>query len=689
MTLLDWLILLVMYVAIVATVVATRRHMRGVSGYLAAGRSAGRYLLTISAGIAGVGAISVVAFLEMGYQAGFAQWWWGLTTSLVLVVIKVTGWVTYRFRRTRSLTLAEFFERRYSRRFRIFGGTVAFAAGIINFGIFPSVGARFFIHFLGLPEVWQAGALAIPVFPAVMFLLLATAVYFVFAGGQVAVLITDFIQGAFANVVFLLLVVYLLRLVGWDAVGQVLTQVEPGHSKINPFDTGYVDDFNFMYFFIGMIGLFYGAMSWQGTQAYYTSARTAHEGKMGGVLETWRLRTQEVFMFVVPILVFTVMHHGDWQGFAGGIGEQLAGIDNEAVRNQMRAPLVLAGLLPKGLLGAFAALMLGAFISTHNTYLHSWSSIFIQDVVLPFRKTPLSPRAHLRLLRGGVVAVAVFIFLFSLFYKQSQAILLFFALTGAIFAGWSGAVIIGGLYTRWGTTAAAWAATITGVSLALTGFVLEQAQRSWSETGTAFWGMLDFLGPERAIHLAGWVDAHLPNGQELWGWAMWICSAVYVLVSLGEQARGRRSFDLDRLLHRGKWEVSGETEEGTVTQSRGWKMLGITGEFGRRDRFLYLLTWGWNAAWVVVFLAGTIFFLTRRVESGQWAGYDSVWLGFWETKIWIEVAVGAVVVVWFTYGGVRDVRRLLRDLSRMKVDEEDDGFVGQARDHAGGNGDCF
>ena len=102
--------------------------------------------------------------------------------------------------------------------------------------------------------------------------------------------------------------------------------------------------------------------------------------------------------------------------------------------------------------------MFAAFISTHDTYLHSWGSIFIQDVVMPFRKTPLSPRAHLRLLRGGVVAVAVFIFLFSLFYKQSQAILLFFALTGAIFAGWSGSVIIGGLYTRWGTTPAAWAA---------------------------------------------------------------------------------------------------------------------------------------------------------------------------------------------------------------------------------------
>ena len=675
MTTLDWTIVFVMYAIIVVTVIMTKRYMRGVTDYLAAGRSAGRYLLTISAGIAGLGAITVVANLEMGYQAGFAMSWWGLSMALVQMIVTISGWVNYRFRRTRALTLAEFFERRYSRRFRIFAGTVAFGAGLINFGIFPSVGARFFIHFLGLPETWRLGSLALPVFPSIMAVLLITAVYFVFAGGQVAVMITDFIQGAFANLVFLILAIYLLLLVGWGDVGEVLSQSPVGHSKINPFDTGYVSDFNFTYFLIGVVGLMYGAMSWQGTQAYNSSARTAHEGKMGGVLGLWRGRSQDVFMTLVPILVFTVMHHPDWMGFAAKITPQLEGIENEAVRNQMRAPLVLAALLPAGLMGAFAALMVGAFISTHNTYLHSWSSIFIQDVVMPFRKTPLSPKAHLRLLRGGVVVVAIFIFIFSLFYKQSQAILLFFALTGAIFAGWSGAVIIGGLYTRWGTTAAAWSAGIAGVSLTLTGLVLEQSQRSWREAGVAFWGLFDFLGPDNAVRGAVWVSANLPNGQELWGWAMWSCSGVYLAVSLTQRALGHPPFDLDRLLHRGKHELAGETEKGTVKVGRNWRAIGITGEFSRRDKVLYLLTWGWNVAWVLIFTAATIFFLTREIQQGDWSRFDSWWLGFWHTKIWIELAVAVVVIVWFTVGGVRDVKALLRALAKKDRDEAGDGFV--------------
>ena len=196
----------------------------------------------------------------MGYEAGFAMSWWGLTMSLFQVMVMVTGWVTYRFRRTRALTLAEFFERRYSRKFRIWAGTVAFVAGLVNFGIFPAVGARFFLYFLGLPEVWHVAGLAVPVFPALMAVLLATAVASVFVGGQVTVLITDFIQGAFANVVFLIVAAWLLLHVGWDDVAHVMSQAPAGHSKINPFDTGYVQDFNFKYFMIGVVGLFYGAV---------------------------------------------------------------------------------------------------------------------------------------------------------------------------------------------------------------------------------------------------------------------------------------------------------------------------------------------------------------------------------------------------------------------------------------------
>ena len=46
------------------------------------------------------------------------------------MILTTSGWVIYRFRQTKSLTLAQFFEKRYSRNFRIFAGIIAFVTPI-------------------------------------------------------------------------------------------------------------------------------------------------------------------------------------------------------------------------------------------------------------------------------------------------------------------------------------------------------------------------------------------------------------------------------------------------------------------------------------------------------------------------------------------------------------------------------
>jgi SSS family solute:Na+ symporter len=636
LTALDWGIVAFVYLFLVGGVLVTKKYMRSVADFLAAGRTAGRYILSVSQGMAAIGAITIIANLEMNFRAGFAMSWWGLSMGLVILVLAVSGWVIYRFRSTRSLTLAEFFERRYSRAFRVFAGLIAFAAGLVNFGIFPSVGARFFIYFTGLPPEFDVAGLTLATYPVTMIVLLATALWFVYAGGQVAVIITDFLQGLFANVVFVVVPVYLLLQVRWDRLAEVLSAAPPGESRINPFDTAYVEDFNLGYFLIGVVGVIYGALSWQGTQAYNTSARSAHEAKMGGVLAMWRGMPQGLLMLLVPILAAIVMQHPDWAGTAGDVREVLGGVENESVAKQLQTPLVLTRLLPAGLIGLFCAMMLAAFISTHDTYLHSWGSIFIQDVIMPFRKQRYTPRQHLRVLRWSILGVAGFIFLFSLVYEPTQAILLYFAITGAIFAGGSGAVIIGGLYWKRGTTGAAWAAMITGSSIAVGGLIV------------------------RHFH-----DDFPINGQQFWGLAMAVSAVVYILVSLLVRPR---VFDLDRLLHRGKHAI--RSEHVVVEERPGlvWRLFGMGQGFTRRDKALYIATYAWTFLQILVFTVGTIYSLTHDVGNGPW-------LTYWRIFIWVNVVLSVVVIVWFTVGGVRDVRRMTRALATMERDETDDGMV--------------
>ena len=73
--LIDWAILGAVVAVMVAGAVLTKSYMRSVADFLAAGRTAGRYLITVSQGMAMVGAISIVAFFEQNYVAGFPLTW--------------------------------------------------------------------------------------------------------------------------------------------------------------------------------------------------------------------------------------------------------------------------------------------------------------------------------------------------------------------------------------------------------------------------------------------------------------------------------------------------------------------------------------------------------------------------------------------------------------------------------------
>ncbi len=636
MTWIDWALVAVVLGGLMIGVAWSRTYMRSVADFLAANRTAGRYLLTVAQGIAMLGAITIVGNVEMNYVAGFSMTWWGFSTAVVVLAITVSGWVIYRFRETRALTLAQFFEERYSRRFRVFAGLIAFLSGIVNFGIFPSVGARFFIYFCGLPLSISILGLSVPTFPLVMIVLLGLALYFVFSGGHIAVIVTDFAQGIFVNLTFLILVVYLLRVFDWSQITEALATAPQNASLINPFKTSHVADFNFWYFLVGIIGVIYGTMSWQGTQAYNTSAQTAHEAKMGSVLSNWRVVPQNLVLPLLAIIVYTVLHHPDYRAVADAVNADLAGAGSEALQSQLRMPMVLARILPVGLMGLFAGLMLASSITTDDTYLHSWGSIFIQDVVMPLRGRPLTPQQHLKVLRWAVIGVAVFAFFFSLLFQHSQYIFLFFAITGAIFAGGSGAVIIGGLYWKRGTTAAAWSALITGSSIAVGGIVIHQL-----------------------------VDDFPINGQMFWGIAMGASALIYVLVSL----LGKREVcDLDKLLHRGRYAVTSDQVTVSEPPVRGLRVLGMGREFTRKDRLIYVLTYVWTLGWVAVFVVGTIYNLTHQVS-------DQAWERFWKIYIYVNLLATCVVTVWFSLGGLRDIRAMARRLSTVERDPHDDGTV--------------
>jgi SSS family solute:Na+ symporter len=615
----------------------TKRYTKSVADFLAAGRSAGRYLISISEGMAALGAVSIILQMEMFYSVGFASQWWNCITIPVGLIMMLTGFIVYRYRETRSMTIGQFFEIRYSRKFRIFAGFLAFLGGILTFGIFPAVGANFFVRYCGLPDHFGP----VPALPVVMFILLAIATYFTFVGGQISVIVTDFLQGMFTNFVLLAILAVVLVTFSLPQVFETLAASPPGESMVNPFDLDKHEGFTVWFFIIFILMKLYNYRSRQDEQAYQCAATDAHEAKMAGVVSDFRWWAFWASIIFLPLCAYTLMHNEDYSEQASQVQQVLNTIENEQERHQMITPIAMTTFVPAGLLGAFAAAMFAAFVSTTNTQLHSWGSIFIQDIVLPFRKTPLAPERHLKWLRIAIIGVAFFALFWGSIFQQTQRLQLLLMVTGQIFLAGAGSVIIGGLYWKRGTTAAAWAAMIAGSVIPIVGLILEQV---WATR----------------------YDKSFPIDYK-WMSAIAIGGAIlsYVIVSL--LGRGE-PFNMDRMLHRGEYAL--ESHEGSSSKEK-WRfsnLFGFTPQFTWGDKLIYGFTIFKNMLFFAVVIIVSPIALIYGLTNDQWAHCHYYMLLF-------SLIVGIISAVWLAIGGFRDLGRLFKRLRDAQRDNMDDGSV--------------
>jgi len=292
----------------------------------------------------------------------------------------------------------------------------------------------------------------------------------------------------------------------------------------------------------------------------------------------------------------TFLNHSDFIAAAAPAHDAIASIHNPKIQVQMAIPIAVAYMLPAGIKGMFCVVLLMGVFGGDSSHLHSWGSILVQDVLVPLRKKPFGTRQHIRALRLSIIGVAAFAFLFGSLFRQTEYILMWWAITGSVFMSGAGTVIIGGLYWKKGTSAGAWAAMITGSPLSVSGILVRFV---YGEKFPLNGVWISFIATMSAI-------------------------AIYVIVSLLSK---KPDFDIDHMLHRGehgwRWPFSGSEILSSLKRKLTWgTIIGFDENFSLGDKWIAGGLFGWSFLWFLVMAFGTIWNL-----AAPWPA--QVWSTFW------------------------------------------------------------
>ena len=841
MHVIDWIIMLVPFAAVLGLAIYAKKYARDVVDFLAAGRVAGRYVICVGDVAAALSVITLVASCESTYRAGSAMGFWGIITMPLGMFLSLAGYCTYRWRASKALSFGQFVEMRYNRSFRIFCAMLRNISEMITNAIGPAIAANFFIYFLGLPHKVHVLGLNLPCFAIIVGISLFFAMVAIWPAGRISLLITDTAQALMSYPIFVIVAGYIFFHFNWGTTMEpVMLDRVPGESFINPFDISKLRDFNMFALGVTVMATILQRASWFGNDTT-NSGRNPHEQKMAGVLGTWRNGFSWTMIGLVTLLIISVMNHeafvmpGAHGSFSShetrkalinkvaaeavpdaavraDIAKALEAVpppvhkaikdpvpetireehdayfatmqalatnprgpalpepspelasylevnmplshlknndtpyidaarnvinDNipeslraeaEAVRGgkaapspelaaiqganakqaqkvrtlygQMMMPVTLRQLLPTGVIGLFALLMLMLLISTDDSRIFNASSTWVQDVVLPFMKKAPTSRQHIMLLRWSSVAVAVFFFVVAVFFSQLDYINMFTQIMCAVWLGGGGTVMVFGLYSRFGNIVGAWCSIVFGCGFSLVGLIL---QRTWSAhvvpvLASHGWteGVFHFFS-KLAAPLNPWVDwsfgfnsgestleqalqlfreKFFMNSAEIYGISMVLSVAAYCLGSwIALKCGWSKMFNLDKLLHRGEYADADEkarlAKAAKVKVSIFSRIIGIDQEYTRGDKII-----AWSVfIYSIVYRLGIVFFgvLFWNLVSP----WPKIWWGtyYYVTSLIIPIIVGCVSTVWFLWGGIRDGIQLFKDLDKRVIDASDNGFV--------------
>ena len=450
--LLDWLIVAVYMAATVGVGLYMNRYIRDMGDYIVAGRSLKSRLAVATMIGSELGLVTVMYSAQKGFTGGFAAFHIAVIAGVVTFIVGMTGFIVVPLRRLGVMTIPEFYEKRFSRGVRIFGGLLLALAGILNMGLFLKAGALFVTGLTGLTD---PGSVAV-----VMTVMLALVIVYTIMGGMVSVVITDYIQFVVLSFGMILTCGMAVYALGWSTIIETVAAVH-GASGFNPmlkgssgFGPAYI---MWMIFTAGLVS----CAVWQ------TSVMRACAAESVAVVRRLYRWSSIGFLirFMIPqfLGICALTYFFNTPELRGFFFDESGLPTTDPATTLQAMPLFLSQILPAGIIGLVGAGLLAAFMSTHDSYLLCWASVLTQDVVAPATNEQLNARWRLTLSRMFILLIGLFLLLWGLWYDLGQDLWDYMAVSGAIYFTGAFTLLLAGLYWRRASTVGAYLALIAGI----------------------------------------------------------------------------------------------------------------------------------------------------------------------------------------------------------------------------------
>lgn len=446
--------LIVFFAAMVMIGLRCRRHAGSVDGFVLGGRSVGAWFTAFAYGTSYFSAVILVGYSgQFGWRFGIASTWIGLGNALIgsylawAVLGRRTRIMTQHLR---SRTMPDFFAKRYNNE-----GLKTGAALIIFLFLIPYAASLY----NGLSRLF-AMAFHIDYTVCILGMTVLTAIY-VIAGGYMATVVSDFVQGIVMLVGIVAIIYASLSQFGGmrEALLQLAYVRDETVSSAPGIFTSFFgpDPFNLL-----CVVILTSLGTWslpQMTQKFYAIKNESAITK-GTVIST----------------LFAIVVAGGCY-FLGGFGRLLSDrIDVASMGYDAIIPTMFENFSPL-LIGLVVILVLSASMSTLSSLVLTASSTLTLDFIKPKLYANMQERQQLIVIRG---LIALFIVLSAVIavIQYRYGIVFIAQLMGLSWGAMAGAFLgpyLYGLYGKRTSVPAVWASFIAGVGLMLLNMFFKNA----------------------------------------------------------------------------------------------------------------------------------------------------------------------------------------------------------------------